>query len=60
MGTYIVNKTFLYSNEVGGVPDRVMSSSTCGFFSIFEVRGGNLKKNTFWKKWSERILRTKT
>jgi hypothetical protein len=24
------------------------------FFSIFEVRGSNLKKNiTFWKKWSE-------
>ena len=30
------------------------------FFSIFEVRGGNLKKNTFWKKWSERVQRTKT
>jgi hypothetical protein len=25
-----------------------------------EVRGGNLKKkSTFWKKWSERIQRTK-
>jgi hypothetical protein len=31
------------------------------FFSIFEVRGGNLKKKiVFWKKWSERIQRTKT
>ena len=23
-------KHFFYSNEVGGVPDRVLSSSTCG------------------------------
>ena len=30
-------------------------------FSIFEVRGGNFfsQKFTFWKKWSERIQRTK-
>ena len=29
------------------------------FFSIIEMRGGNLKKKiTLWKKWSERIQRT--
>ena len=31
---YIVNKTFFYSNEVGGVPDRVLSSSTCVLYII--------------------------
>ena len=51
MDIYIVKKhIFVYSNEVGGVPDRVLSSSTCGFFNIFEVRGVNLKKNYILEK----------
>ena len=51
MGIYIVNFfNFFYSNEVEGVPDRDLSSSTCEFFSIFEVRGDNLKKNYILEK----------
>ena len=43
MGIYIVKKTFFFSNEaVGGalgVPDRILSSSTCANITIFFHEG---------------------
>ena len=51
---------FLRNGELLGHSPIQKMENLRWFFSIFEVRGGNLKKNTFWKKWSVRIQRTKT